>query len=110
MWDILRKAEHMQACTMQGACMAVMDAYSAAGSSSNKAVRSSWASFLVNMSLLLCPPSHAASQGAAASSEGQAMVLSAAAELLSSCPEDDVETIARWVEPLLQVLLLGKAV
>ena len=90
--------------------MAVMDAYSAAGSSSNKAVRSSWASFLVNMSLLLCPPSHAASQGAATSSEGQAMVLSAAAELLSSCPEDDVETIARWVEPLLQVLLLGKAV
>ena len=75
--------------------MAVIDAYSAAGASSNKAVRSSWASFLVNMSIMLCPPSHAASQGASTSSEGQAMVLSAAAELLSTCPEDDVETVAR---------------
>lgn len=75
--------------------MAVIDAYSAAGASSNKAVRSSWASFLVNMSLMLCPPSHAAFLEAPTTSEGQAMILSAAAELLSTCPEDDYETVAR---------------
>ena len=75
--------------------MAVIDAYSAAGASSNKAVRTSWASFLVNMSLMLCPPSHAASQSAPTTSEEQAMILSAAAELLSTCPENDSETVAR---------------
>ena len=73
--------------------MAIIDAYSPAGSSSNKAVRSSWASFLVNVSITLC----AASKKASTNSEEQAMVLSAVAELLGTCPEDDYETLARYV-------------
>ena len=73
--------------------MAIIDAYSPAGSSSNKAVRSSWASFLVNVSITLC----AASKKAFTTSEEQAVVLSAVAELLGTCPEDDYETLARYV-------------
>ena len=80
--------------------MAVLDAYLASGGSSNKAVRSSWASFLVNASRMLCLPSHAASQAAPTPSEGQAVILSAVAELLSTCPEDDSETLARCVQVL----------
>lgn len=70
--------------------LAIIDAFSPAGSSSNKAVRASWASFLVNVSLVL-----SSSSPASAASEGQAVVLSALAELLSTCPEDDAETLAR---------------
>jgi hypothetical protein len=73
--------------------MAIIDAYSPAGSSSNKAVRSSWASFLVNVSVTLC----AASKKASTTSEEQAVVLSAVAELLGTCPEDDYETLARYL-------------
>jgi len=86
----MRFQPYIQALTLQGAYMAVIDAYLPAASSSNKAVRSSWASFLVNVSLMLF-----ASQEESADPEGQAVVLSAVAELLSTCPEDDPETLAR---------------
>ena len=86
----MRVQLNIQALTLQGAYMAVIDAFSPAGPSSNKAVRSSWASFLVNVSLMLC-----ASQKMSADPEGLAVVLSAVAELLSTCPEDDPETLAR---------------
>ena len=69
--------------------MAIIDAYSPAGSSSNKAVRSSWASFLVNVSVTLC----AASKKASTTSEEQAVVLSAVAELLGQPLK---MTMRRW--------------
>ena len=76
---------------MQEAYLSFIDAFSPAGSSSNKAVRNSWGSLLVNISLMLFAPR----AQAASASEGLAVVLSAVAELLSTCPEDDAETLAR---------------
>ena len=76
---------------MQEAYMSFIDAFSPAGSSSNKAVRGSWASLLVNISLMMSTPG----AQTASASEGLAVVLSAVAELLSTCPEDDAETLAR---------------
>ena len=76
---------------VQEAYVSFIDAFSSAGSSSNKAVRSSWASLLVNISLMLSAPG----AQTASASEGLAIVLSAVAELLSTCPEDDAETLAR---------------
>lgn len=67
---------------------AILDAFASVGTSANKNVRSAWASFLVNLSLLLTTE-------AQADSDGALIAMSAVAELLNSSPNDDSETIFR---------------
>ena len=67
---------------------ALLDAFASVGLSANKNVRSAWASFLVNLSLLLTTE-------AQADSDGALIAMSAVAELLNSSPKDDSETIFR---------------
>lgn len=67
---------------------AVLDAFASVGLSANKNVRSAWASFLVNLSLLLTTE-------AQADSDGALIAMSAVAELLNSSPKDDSETMFR---------------
>ena len=69
---------------------ALLDAYAGAGGSASKGVRGSWGSFLVNASLLL-----SSSSQLAADKDARAVALSAAVELLSSCPEQDTDTLFR---------------
>lgn len=66
----------------------LLDAFAPAGYSSNKNVRSAWASLLVNLSVLLTTELRS-------DSDGRAVAMSAVAELLSSCPRDDPDTIYR---------------
>ena len=65
-----------------------MDAFASVGASTNKNVRSAWASFLVNLSLLLTTESQA-------DSDGGLIAMSAVAELLDNSPKDDSETMFR---------------
>ncbi len=65
-----------------------MDAFAPAGASPNKNVRSAWASLLVNLPLLLTTELRS-------DSDGRAVAMSAVAELLSTCPKDDAETLHR---------------
>lgn len=67
---------------------AILDAFASVGASTNKNVRSAWASFLVNLSLLLTTESKADSDGAL-------IAMSAVAELLDNSPKDDAETMFR---------------
>ncbi|CAL8462941.1 g2475 [Coccomyxa elongata] len=67
---------------------AILDAFASVGLSANKNVRSAWASFLVNLSLLLTTE-------AQADSDGVLIAMSAVAELLNSSPKDDSETMFR---------------
>jgi hypothetical protein len=66
---------------------AILDAFASVGASTNKNVRSAWASFLVNLSLLLTTESKADSDGAL-------IAMSAVAELLDNSPKD-AETMFR---------------
>lgn len=64
---------------------AMLDGFAGAGASDNKNVRSAWASFLVNGSLLLTTQ-------AQADGDGVLIAMSAVAELLNNSPEGDDET------------------
>ena len=67
---------------------AMLDAFATVGSSTNKNVRSAWASFLVNASLLLTTEKQA-------ESDGVLIATSAVGELLDKSPKDDSETMFR---------------
>ena len=77
---------------VQATFAALLDAYAGAGSSASKGVRGSWGSFLVNASLLLSSDTQLA-----ADKDARAAALSAAVELLSSCPEQDTDTLFRYI-------------
>jgi hypothetical protein len=67
----------------------LLDEFAPAAAVANKNVRSAWASLLVNLSLLLTTE-------LVDDSDGRAVAMSALAELLSACPNDDSEATYRW--------------
>lgn len=98
-WAVLTK-KHL---LLQANYGAILDAFASVGQSANKNVRSAWASFLVNLSLLLTTE-------AQADSDGALIAMSAVAELLNSSPKDDSETIFRCVLATLSAPSVGDMV